>query len=80
MSLDAIREVLLWCSIINLGAFLLGVFLFRYAHRWMYSFREKWYNLTEEQFDSTYYLMMAFYKVCVVFFNIVPYVALRIVG
>jgi len=59
---------------------LVSFLLFRFAHDWIYRFRGKWYNLSEKKFDEVFYLMMAFYKVCILFFNIVPYFALRIIG
>jgi hypothetical protein len=80
MTIEMIREVLLWCSIINIGIFIVSFLLFRFAHDWLYRSRGKWYNLSEEKFDTIYYAMMAFYKTCMIFFNIVPYVALRIAG
>ena len=80
MVIDTVREFLFWSSMINIGIFLSSFFLFRLAHDWIYRFRGKWYSLPEDKFDTTFYTMMAFYKTCVIFFNIVPYFALRIVG
>lgn len=37
-------------------------------------------RLSEEHFDATYYTTGAFWKISVFMFNIVPYLALRIVG
>ena len=80
MSIKTLQEVLLWCSIINLGMFFLSFIIFRFAHDWIYKYRGKWYKISEEKFDVSYYTVMQFYKTCILFFNIVPYVALRLVG
>lgn len=80
MTIDIIRQALLWCSIINLGLFFLAFLSFKLAHDFIYRCHSKWYHLSVEKFDAIFYSMMMFYKTCILFFNIVPYFALYIVG
>ena len=40
----------------------------------------KWFRLPSEQFDAINFAGIVFFKVGVILFNLVPYVALRIVG
>jgi hypothetical protein len=40
----------------------------------------KWYTISEKIFDSIHYAGIAFFKVTIFVFNIIPYFALRIVG
>ncbi|MBU4446034.1 MAG: hypothetical protein L6422_02580 [Candidatus Marinimicrobia bacterium] len=80
MTIDMMREALLWCSIINLGLFFLSFLIYRLAHDWIYRFHGKWYNLSVDKFDAIYYAMMVFFKTCILFFNIVPYIVLCVVG
>ena len=55
-----------------------GAFVF--AHGWMYRLHSRWFpGISEEQFDSIHYVAMAVYKVGILLFNLVPYVALCIV-
>lgn len=80
MSMELIRDMLAWCAVINLGL-LIGWFLFfSLAHNWMYSLHQKWFQLTVEQFDTIHYVGMALFKIGILLFNLVPYLALRIVG
>lgn len=79
MTLELVRHILAWSTIINLGI-LLWWFLFNtLAHDWVYSFHGRWFKLTKEQFDTIQYIAMAVYKIGIILFNIVPYIALRII-
>jgi hypothetical protein len=80
MTIDLVRDALLWCFIINMGILLWWFLFFSLAHDWIYHFHGKWYKLSVERFDAIQYGGMAFYKICIFVFNIVPYLALCIVG
>ena len=80
MTLEIIRDVLAWCSVINVGVFLFWWFWIMLAHDFVYRFHGKWFKLSVETFDSTHYTLMGFFKLGIILFNIVPYFALRIVG
>ncbi len=80
MSIDLLRLFFLWCSIINIGLLVIAFVFFKVAHRWIYAIHGGWYRLTEEQFNQAIYQMMILYKICLIVFNIVPYIALRIIS
>jgi len=80
MTINIIRDIFLWCAVINMGLFFISFVIFISAHNWIHRIHGKWYNISKEKFDAIYYSMMVFYKVSILFFNIVPYVALCIVG
>jgi len=40
----------------------------------------KWFNIPVEKFDAIHYAGIAFFKISIFLFNLVPYFALRIVG
>ncbi len=80
MTIDLVRDALLWCFIINIGILLWWFLFFSLAHDWVYQFHGKWFKLSVERFDTIHYASMAFYKICMFVFNIVPYLALCIVG
>ena len=79
MRLEIAREVFLWCAAINYGVLLLWFLVFKFAHDWMYRFHSQWFRLPTEQFDAIHYAGMAIYKIGILLFNLVPYIALRIV-
>ncbi len=80
MTLEIIRSTLAWSAVINMGMLLLWFLIFAIAHNFIYRFHGKWFNLSEEKFKAIHYTGMLFFKVCIFLFNIVPYLALRIVG
>ena len=80
MSIVIVRKVLLWCAVINYGVRIMWFLFFLLVHEWMYSFHGRWFHLSVEQFDALHYAGMALYKIGILLFNLVPYIALRIVG
>jgi hypothetical protein len=80
MSIDTVRNVLLWCTIINYGLLLLGVVIIALPHEWMYRLSSRLFRLSSEQFDAFAYGSIVLYKTGILLFNLVPYLALRIVG
>lgn len=80
MTLEMIRGALLWCAAINYGLLLLWFLFFLLAHDWLHRLHGRWFRLSVEQFDALHYAGMAFYKIGILLLNLVPYVALRLVG
>jgi hypothetical protein len=79
MTIAIARRTLLWCTVINYGVLLVWFLVFLLAHDWMYGFHGQWFHLSREQFDIIHYAGMALYKIGILLFNLVPYIALRIV-
>jgi hypothetical protein len=80
MSIAIVRKALLWCTVINYGVLLVWFLFFMLAHEWMYGCHSRWFHVSVEQFDALHYGGMALYKIGILLFNLVPYIALRIVG
>ena len=80
MSIELIRDALLWCTVINYGMLLIWALVFITAHDWMHRLHGRWFRLPVEQFDALHYAGMAIYKIGIFLFNLVPYIALHIVG
>ena len=79
MDLETVRNLLLWCTIINYAILLLWFLIFATAHEWMRNLHGRWFSLSSEQFDGMHYLGMAIYKIGILLFNLVPLIALYIV-
>jgi hypothetical protein len=80
MNLETTRQSLLWCTVLNYGVLLLWFLAFRFAHDRMYRLHGRWFRLSQERFDYVHYLGMSIYKIGILLLNLVPYLALRIVG
>ncbi len=80
MELETIRSFLAWCSVINIGLLLWWWGWFALAHDFVYRLHGRWFKMPVERFDAIHYGAMAWFKLTVIVFNVVPYLALRIVG
>jgi len=80
MTLETVRAVFAWCSVINMVLLLLWFLIFAIAHDWIHKIHSKWFNLSVEKFDCLHYAGMVIFKICILLFNLVPYLAMRIVG
>ena len=80
MSVELIRQVLLWSTIINYGVVLLWFLGFAYAHDWMRHLHGRWFRLSDERFDAIHYMGMSIYKIGILLFNLVPFLVLTILG
>ena len=79
MTINEIREVLGWCSVINLGLLLVSFLMMTAAGGFVYRMHKRWFPVTEPQFKVGVHTFFAVYKLLVLVFNVVPYVAMRIV-
>ena len=80
MNIDVVREFLMWCTIINAGLLILTSLLFLAASDLIYSAHSKWFPLSREAFTVAIYGFIGFYKILIIVFNIVPFVAVSIVA
>jgi Family of unknown function (DUF6868) len=80
MSIETARNALLWCTVINYGLLLVWFLFFTLAHDWTHRLHGRWFHLSVEHFDTIHYTGMALFKLGIILFNLVPCVALYIVG
>jgi hypothetical protein len=80
MTVEIVREALLWCFIINVGLLLCWFLLLWFVHDWVYRVHSKWFRMSVETFDGIHYAGMALFKTAIIFLNLVPFVALCIAG
>jgi len=79
MTPEILASVFGWCAIINMALLLWWFVFITLAHDWTYRLHSRWFMISREQFDAIHYSGMAFYKICIFLFNIVPWIALIIV-
>src|SRR5262249_57517158 len=75
-----LRVFLLWCLVSNYVILVWWFGEFVFAHNWMYRLHRRWFRISEERFDAIHYAGMAAYKIGILLFNLVPLVALLILG
>ena len=77
MSLEEIRTMLAWTSLINLALLLYWFVMIAYANDWVYRVHTKWFKVSKEKFDEMHYLGLMYFKITVIVFHLVPYLVLR---
>ncbi len=80
MTLEEIRAFFGWMTLINMGLMFYWLLMMVFAKSFVRRVHTKWFSLSEEKFDEIHYRAMAQYKLGIFLFNLVPYLALRIIG
>lgn len=79
MNPEDLKCFLLASLAINWGILLVWFGVFALAHDRIYRLHNRWFSMPVETFDSLHYMGMAIYKIGVLLFNLVPWIALAIV-
>ena len=80
MTKEDFRGILGWCTVINFGFMMLWSLAFVVAHDFVYQVHSTMFSLSSERFDELHYQLLGFFKLSVILLNLVPYIALRIIG
>jgi hypothetical protein len=80
VSIEIASKALLWCAAINYAILIVWVMLLTFPHEWFYRLSNKCFGVSVEQFNAVNFGGLALYKIGIILLNLVPYVALRIVG
>ena len=79
MTIYEIREVLGWCSLINVALMVVMFLILWLGRSWVYKMHSRMFPITESQFNMAIYSFLGAYKLLVYMFNIIPWIALCIV-
>lgn len=79
MEAQLLLKTLGWSALINMALLLYWFLVVAFARDWVYRWHSKWLPLSRERFNEIHYQGMLILKVLLFFFNIVPYLALRLV-
>ena len=80
MDLETVRAFFMWCTIMNAGLLVLSFVICAFAGDWVYKMHSKWFAIPRETFNVVIYSFIGLFKLFVLVFNLVPYLALLIVG
>ncbi len=80
MDIQTLRAFFMWCTIINGGLLILSFLTCTYAKNWVYRMHGKWFPMPREAFDVVIYCFIGVMKIFVLMLNLVPYIALVILG
>ena len=80
MDIQILTRFFMWCTILNGGLLILSFLICTFSGDWVYRMHSKWFPIPRETFNVVIYSFIGLVKIFVLIFNVVPYVALLIVG
>jgi len=79
-SMESLRSFLGWCSAINLGMLCVAALALLLLRGPISKLHAGMYGLSEDDLSRAYFQYLAQYKLAIIIFNLVPYIALRIMA
>lgn len=80
MDLDFWCRFLLYTLALNYSILMLWFLLIVFARDWVKRLHGQWFQLSDLTFDAIHYGGMALYKVGIFLFNLVPLIAIYLMG
>ena len=80
MDIQTLTTFFMWCTIMNGALLVLWITMCMAAPDLVYRTQNKWFPLPRETFNVVMYSFLGFFKIVFLVFNVVPFVALLIVG
>ncbi|MCW8926732.1 MAG: hypothetical protein OQJ84_10760 [Xanthomonadales bacterium] len=80
MDIHTLMSFFMWCTIINFGILLFLTLVYMLMPNLAYRLQSRWIPISRETFDIIFYSFIGFFKVVVLVFNLVPWLALRIMA
>lgn len=80
MDLDFWCRFLLYTLVLNYSILMLWFLLIVFARDWVKRLHGQWFQLSDPTFDAIHYSGMAIYKIGIFLFNLVPLIALYLMG
>ncbi len=79
-TIETLTSFLGWCSIINMGMLTLAAIALVVLGDWVAGIHGRMFKLGENELARAYFQYLAQFKIVVLVFNVVPYVALKILA
>jgi len=80
MDIQTLTTFFMWCTIMNGALLVLWTTVCKLVPDLVYRTQSKWFPIPRETFNVVIYSFLGLFKIVFLAFNIVPYVALLIVG
>lgn len=80
MDIQTLTSFFMWCTIINTGMLIFLALIYLLVPNLAYRLQSKFIPISRQTFDVVFYSFIGFFKVIVLVFNVVPWIALLIIG
>ncbi len=79
-SIASLAEFFGWCTVINFGLLMISFLFVAAARSWVTGLHSKLFGVPEAELPMVYFRYLAWYKIGILLFNLVPWVALKIMS
>ena len=79
MDIKSLRKFLLYSTIINYVLLITWYLIDLFPHVWIYNLSCRGLDVSIETFDKSMFLGIVFYKLVIIFFNLIPCIVLYLV-
>jgi hypothetical protein len=76
--IEMITEFLGWCSVVNIALLFLSIIMLVVMRGWIVRIHAKLSGVSEADLPTIYLQFLGNYKLFILMFNLVPYIALRL--
>jgi len=80
MDIQTLTTFFMWCTILNLGVLILSSIMLVFFGDFSYRMNNRFFSISREAFNVVSVCFVGLFKIFVIVFNIVPYIALLIIG
>jgi hypothetical protein len=80
MDISTLQAFFMWCTILNFGILILTSLLLTIGGDFAYWVQSKFFNIPRQTFDVAVYCWIGLFKIIVIVFCVVPWIALEIIG
>ena len=80
MNLEILTQFFQWMTIIGMGIYLLTVAVTIFARSFLFAMHRRFFELSRETFNIAIYSYVAFFKIILIVFVVVPYLALLVIN
>lgn len=80
MDIQTVRAFFMWCTILNGSLLVFSFIICASASDWVYRMHSKWFPIPRDAFNVVIYSFIGIFKISVLVLNLIPYIALGIVG
>ena len=80
MDIQTLTNFFMWCTIFNMSLLAFWSIIFLLAPDMVYRTQSRWFPISLETFNVAMYCFLGLFKIEVIVFNLVPYLALLIIG
>jgi len=80
MDIQMLTRFFMWCTILNGGLLIFSFLICAVSGDWVHQMHSKWFPMPRETFNVVIYSFLGLFKIVFLVFNVVPWVALLIIG